>query len=521
MKIYEGTFYDQLREAERRYSTKTALICEEKRLTYHQLLRMSENAAVKLCGSGLKKGDRVVIWGSNSLEWVIAFYAVTIAGGTAVLMNYGVRAEEAGAMAKMVNAAMLLYGHSHTLINHPDSLNVMIHTAEIRPQHVIPFSALIQNEAAADDFSLLSDRQIQSRETQVIIFTTGTTSRPKAVQLSAYSILNDAIAAYEMFEGNVGKCTCNALPLFHSYGLIVLQVYLYCGRTVCLMPEIKAEIIADLVKAGVTDDMASVGAVYAMLTRLPDFLKNVSGRLKLCIVGGGFTAPEEMVRLERAFDGAWILCGYGQTECSPVISVEVPEDPLSLRSDSVGHILPELDVRIWQKEKGEVPTGETGEIIVKGYCTMNGYDGESAEDDPFDENGYLHTGDIGYLTEDGMLHLTGRMKEIIVRCGENVSPTEVEQALLSIEGIRAAKVMGAFHEIWGESVEACVMTESLPKDEKEAEQTIQNALREKLSSYKVPSHILFFESFPMTSTGKTDSRELKAILSKRLQPFEK
>ena len=152
---------------------------------------------------------------------------------------------------------------------------------------------------------------------------------------------------------------------------------------------------------------------------------------------------------------------------------------------------------------------------------MNGYDGESAEDDPFDENGYLHTGDIGYLTEDGMLHLTGRMKEIIVRCGENVSPTEVEQALLSIEGIRAAKVMGAFHEIWGESVEACVMTESLPKDEKEAEQTIQNALREKLSSYKVPSHILFFESFPMTSTGKIDSRKLKAILSKRLKPFEK
>lgn len=518
MKQYRGTFYDQLNLLAEKYRDKTAIICEDKNISYSELLSACEKGAVKLIQDGLQKGDKVILWGFNCIEWVICFYSVMLAGGTAVLMNYGIHADEAGKLGKKVKASRLLYGKTGAIISTSSALQLAAEEAGIEAKKVCPFTDYTCTEEVIKDTCILQtiNEQTDSKDTQVIIYTTGTTAEPKAVQLSAYSIINDAIGAYELLKNsNIGKCSCNALPLFHSYGMVVLQVYLYCGKTVCLLPVIKAEIIADVVAREICDDMASVGSVYAMLTRLPDFSEKIKGKLNLCIVGGGFTGAKEMMRLEKAFGGASILCGYGQTECSPVISVEIIQDSLEKRASSVGHILPGLDVRVWHKEKGYVPSGETGEIIVKGYCTMNGYFGVTQGDTSLDERGYLHTGDLGYISEDNMLHLTGRMKEIIVRCGENVSPLEVEEALCEIDDVLEARVIGIPHDILGESVEACVVMKEIPANPSEAEKTserLKRQLRKKLSSYKVPNHILLLERFPLNATGKTDNRQLRELL---------
>ncbi len=477
MERKELSFYEFLKEQSAAYGGRPAAACGDEELSYGELLARVESAAAELLQRGLKKGDRAVIWGFNSLEWLIAFYAVTAVGGVAVLMNYGISIADAGALAGNAGASMILYGGCRAGISQPDAPYAAADIAGIPRDRVIAISSLAQCRTEKS----FSAAPVKARDTQVIIFTTGTTSKPKAVCLSSYSIINDAVGAYEILKSGLGNTVFIALPLFHSYGLLVCHVFLSCGKRVYLTPYLKPDTVARVIGSGEVDDMASVGAVYAMLTRLPHFEEKVKGRLNLCIVGGGFTTPAEMMRLEREFGGARILCGYGQTECSPVISVAAPDDTLETRAVSVGHILP-----------GTVS--------------------------PFDDEGFLHTGDVGRLIDGDMLQLTGRLKDIIIRCGENISPAEIEQALTETDGVRSAKVMGFPHSIWGESVEACIVTEKpVPLDEHEKVAAFMiSELKKKLSSYKIPSHIFVYESFPLSENGKLDIHALREDLAGRL-----
>ena len=514
MERKELSFYEFLKEQSAAYGGRPAAACGDTELSYGGLLTRVEGAAAELAARGLARGDRAVIWGFNSLEWLIAFYAVTAVGGVAVLMNYGISIADAGALAGNAGASMILYGGCRAGISQPDAPYNAADIAGIPRDRVIAISSLAQCRTEKS----FSAAPVKARDTQVIIFTTGTTSKPKAVCLSSYSIINDAVGAYEILKSGLGNTVFIALPLFHSYGLLVCHVFLSCGKRVYLTPYLKPDTVARVIGSGEVDDMASVGAVYAMLTRLPQFEEKVKGRLNLCIVGGGFTTPAEMMRLEREFGGARILCGYGQTECSPVISVAAPDDTLETRAVSVGHILPGIEVRVWREDTGYAAHGEIGEIAVKGYCTMNGYFNAELTVSPFDDEGFLHTGDVGRLIDGDMLQLTGRLKDIIIRCGENISPAEIEQALTETDGVRSAKVMGFPHSIWGESVEACIVTEKpVPPDEHEKVAAFMiSELKKKLSSYKIPSHIFIYDSFPLSDNGKLDVHALREDLAGRL-----
>ena len=546
MSFIDLTFGEFLKKQSMEYGAAPALICDGRTVSYKELYALCERGAERLKRDGFAKGGKAVIWGFNSIEWVIAFYSVTIAGGTAVLMNYGISAEEAGRLMSSAGASWLLYSESKALTADRNAAVRAAQAAGIEQKNVRRLEYLSEgrcdgglsgNENAAAEQGTGQGcgnpcgtekcggdkgtvyQKTGSRDTCVIIFTTGTTSEPKAVQLSAYSVLNDALGAYEILKDGIKDSLCVALPLFHSYGLLVLHVYLCTGRRTHLTRAVRPDAIAELVGQGDVTDMASVGAMYAMMTGLPQFDEKVRGRLNVCIVGGGFTTPSEMMRLEQAFGGARILCGYGQTECSPVISVAAPDDSLELRAVSVGHILPGLEVRVHRSGAGFASHGEQGEIVVRGYCTMNGYFGRSADENPVDQDGWLHTGDVGRLIDSDMLQLTGRLKEIIVRCGENVSPAEVERALTSISGVRSAKVLGAPHRVWGESVEACVVPEKMPEDSKAEERfclMLMNCLKKMLSAYKLPSHIFLYDEFPLCASGKTDIRALREDMLGRL-----
>ena len=511
-------FYEFLKSKSEQYPDAPALACDGHEITFSGLRQRAEASAALLTKMGVGPGKRVVIWGFNCIEWVVGFYAVTIAGGTAVLMNYGITPDEAAALSVMAEASFLLAGTTRASLSDKDAERKMAHAAGIDEGNIITFDELAESWTKTDASGFVP-AGMSATDTQVIIFTTGTTCAPKAVCLSAYSIINDAHGAFCVLESGLLDTVLNALPLFHCYGLVVLHVYLGCGRRTLLSPSLKPDVVADLIHGRKIMDMASVGAVYTMLSRLPDFEERVRGRLNVCIVGGGFTSPAEIIRLEGIFGGAHILCGYGQTECSPVISVEVCDDPLEQRAVSVGHILPGIDVRIWRSGSGFLPDGEEGEIVVKGYCTMNGYYGAAPEETPFDENGYLHTGDIGRFTDTGMLQLTGRLKDVIIRGGENISPCEIEKCLLMTGMVSEAKVIGIPHPVWGESAEACVVA-SGPAGSKEAEQALINelysALRGELSTYKLPSHIFVYDEFPLSAAGKPDLQTLRDDVTKKL-----
>ena len=500
------------------YPDRPAVTCRDKTLTYAQLKLAADRCTVKLAQAGFAKDDKAVLWGFNGIEWVVAFFGIVQAGGVAALMNYGLKSQNVSDLSKMVDASWGIIGGNTISIADQNAAVKALADGGIPVQHIFPATAFVGPDAFAplneNEKAILEEAltRTQPKDSQVIIYTTGTTSIPKAVLQSSYSILNNAEGAMEILKNDIGESICLALPMFHSYGLMVAHCYLAMGRHLHITPLLKPDTLMNMIIEHHITDMCSVGAIYSMLTTMPEFEEKLSGKLGMCIVGGGFTTPVEMMRFEKLLGGGKFLVGYGQTECSPVISVECGADPLEKRAVSVGRSLPNHEVRIWNEGTGFAGTGEIGEIVVKGPSLMNGYYGLPQEMQAIDKDGWLHTGDLGRFDEDGMLQFAGRIKDIIIKSGENISPVEIEKALLEQPEIREAKVMGAAHPIWNESVEACVVL----KADQLNEDDLRARLKQKIGSFKVPSHFFVFDAFPLNENGKLNQRLLHKIMLERL-----
>jgi fatty-acyl-CoA synthase len=240
--------------------------------------------------------------------------------------------------------------------------------------------------------------------------------------------------------------------------------------------------------------------------------------VKHCIVGGGFTSEQEFNFLERKYKNAKFLNGYGQTECSPLISLVYPDSPLEKRKTTVGLPIKGIDI-IFQdpKTKEILPQGKTGEILIKGYNVFNGYYKTPKESQPIDENGYLHTGDLGYLDEDGYLVLSGRLKDTIVRKGENISPKEIENELMKFPEFGQVRVLGFPSVDEGEFIIACVELKKKPLHF--IEENYFKEMHKTLPSVKIPSHIIYMKRFPLTANGKLDELKLREICITKLSLY--
>ena len=517
MNLENKLFSQTLIDGALNYPDKPAITCRDQTITYGQLKTAADRCSLKLAGAGLQKGDRAILWGFNGIEWMVAFFGIVQAGGVATLMNYGLKAADVAGLSRMVGASWGLIGGNTISIADPAAAAKALIDGGVPQNHVFPATAFV----APDAFAPLSEEEnkvleglltrTEPRDSQVIIYTSGTTSLPKAVLQSSFSVLSNVEGCIEMIEPDTGDSLCLALPTFHSYGLMVAHAYLAMGRHVFLTPLLKPDTLFGMIYEHKITDMCSVGAIYGMLTAIPEFEEKLSGQLRLCIVGGGFTTPVEMMRFEKLLGGGKLLGGYGQTECSPVITLETCSDPLEKRAVSVGRSLPNHEVRIWNEGTGFAPQGEIGEIVVKGPSLMNGYFGLPEEKQAIDKDGWLHTGDLGRFEPDGMLQFAGRIKDIIIRSGENIAPVEIEQVLMEQPEIRAAKVLGASHPIWGESVEACLVL----KGEFD-EVSFRERLKTRLASFKIPSHFFIYDTFPLNENGKLDQRTLQSDMVRRL-----
>ncbi len=517
MDLKQKTFSELLRVTALECGDSPAINCRGAEVTYAQLKNAADRCALKLIASGFQKGDKAVLWGFNGIEWMVSFFGIVQAGGVAALMNYGLKAPDVAALSKMVDASWGFIGGNTISITDQNLAVKALTDGGVPVGHVFPAAAFASPDVFAplstEELAVVEARaaEVDPKDTQVIIYTTGTTSLPKAVQQSSFSILSNAEGSLMVLGKDVGKKLCLALPTFHSYGLMVSFTYMLTGAEIFLSPLLKPDTLLQIIYENKITDMCSVGAIYGMLTTMPEFEEKLSGQLGLCIVGGGFTTPVEMMRFESLLGGGKLLCGYGQTECSPVITVEAYDDPLEKRAVSVGRSLPNHEVRIWNEGTGFAEQGEVGEIVVKGPSLMNGYYGLPEDQQPIDRDGWLHTGDLGRFEPDGMLRFAGRIKDIIIRSGENISPVEIEQALLEQPEIAAAKVMGAAHPIWGESVEACIVLRA-PIDE----DVLRDRLKQKLASFKIPSHFFIYDTFPLNENGKLNQRALHTDMITRL-----
>ena len=240
--------------------------------------------------------------------------------------------------------------------------------------------------------------------------------------------------------------------------------------------------------------------------------------MKHCIVGGGFTSEQELQFLERKYGKGKFMNGYGQTECSPMISLVYPDAPREKQRSTVGTPMEGIELAFMDPlTKQLLPKGQEGEILVKGYNVFNGYYKMPEEDQPFDKDGYLHTGDLGYLDEDGYLVLSGRLKDIIIRKGENISPKEIEEVLEKFPEFGRVRVLGFPSADEGEYIIACVELKKKPPHFVEEKYFME--MHKTLPAVKIPSHIIYMKKFPLTANGKIDEMKLREICMTKLALF--
>ena len=464
---------------------------------------------------GVEKGCRVALWSYNSANWLIAFFATVRAGGTAVLMNYSMTGAEAAELLTMTETGFLLCGDNGETKKKPDAMHTLAALAGIPEEHCLDIrpASLDLGHVFRDDPDEAVPDTSEENATAFIIFTSGTTSRPKAVQISQKALTFDADA----FNGNIGeyagRSVCVAVPLFHILGLLMSYAYLCRGATVCPPANYRPETLVRVIDAHRISDMATVGAVYMGLAEAENFEENVVPNLHLYMIAGGMSTPVQMMRLELQYTNAIFINMYGLSEAAPLTMVR-PSDLVEKRAQTVGRAIKGIDIRISDGKGGFLAQGEIGEVIARGENLMNGYDKLPREEQPIDGNGWLHTGDLGCFDEEGYLYLAGRIKDVIIRGGEDISPSEIENALSRMENVLQAKVMGALHPIYGESVEACItMTDGGASFDQDA---MKASLRAEIARYKVPSHIFLYDSFPLNVNGKLDQRTLRADMLNRL-----
>ena len=503
--------------AHERFPNQTAIVYGDRSCSYRQAYDSMRGFGAKLRAMGMQTGDKVALWGFGSINWLIAFFAIVRAGGVAVLVNFSLRTEDVTPLLEISDAKFLVCGDTVASRSGANVVEHLATAAGIPSERCIAINSskidLVEQYEHADASILDGFEHPGLEETSFIIFTSGTTSVPKAVQLSHAALMFDAKGFSQVIGSTKGATVLCGAPLFHILGLLISSAYLAYGGTVVIPKNNKPETIATAVAKNNVTDMVAVGAIYIALEDVESFAQDVVPRLSLCMIAGGMSTPVQMMRMEATYENATFINMYGLSESAPLTMVR-PDDLVDLRAHTVGRALDGVSLRIVDGSGNELPAGEVGEVWAKSPGITNGYLGLPAEEQPFDVEGWLHTGDLGYVDENGYLFLSGRAKELIIRGGENIVPSEVEGEILKLPNISEAKVLGAPHPILGESVEACITLKD--KTATFDQNAARAALMDYLPRFKVPSHIYCYDSFPLLTNGKIDVRGLRASMLNKI-----
>jgi fatty-acyl-CoA synthase len=345
-----------------------------------------------------------------------------------------------------------------------------------------------------------------------VLYTSGTTGRPKGAVLTHRGLTNNARLAAEAIGMRPGETGVNPMPLFHvaGCGMLTLGITQTLGTQV-LMPHFHPALTLELIE---TYGCVSIGGVPTMLTALlahPDLARRDLSSIRYALSGGA-PVPAELARRLEATLGVPFVITFAQTESSCSITVTRPGDAPADRAETVGRPLPQTEVKVTHPRTGAtVQAGMTGEICARGYLVMRGYLNDAeATAAAIDGDGWLHTGDLGSMDERGYLRIEGRIKEMIIRGGENIYPCEIESVLLSHPAVVEAAVVGVADPFWGEVVGAVIRCAAGASP---AGTELAEFCRGRLASYKIPVRWLFTDSFPLTSTGKVRKDELSAWLA--------
>jgi long-chain acyl-CoA synthetase len=478
-------------------------------MTYAELDEQSGVFAAGLAGKGLVPGDVVAVHLPNVPQFLVAYFGTLKAGMTLLPLNPLLKAPEisyhlSDAQARLLITFELFVTDAEKAAKEQSvPLYVLAFGGAELPEGAQPFDALMteagENDAAGGIHPTNAD------DTAVLIYTSGTTGRPKGAMLTHFQLYMNCSVAGRLFGGRSDDVTLAVLPFFHVFGLSsIINVTLLLGGCLSIVPRFEPKAVLDAISA---DGVTVIGGVPTMLQALTalDTEDRDLSRLRIAVSGGASLPAEVMRAFEDKF-GIVVLEGYGLSETASTASFNVSAE--DRRQYSVGKPIWGVQMRIHDTDDAPLPIGKdnVGEIVIRGHNVMKGYLGrEDATAEAF-RNGWFHTGDLGYVDEDGFFFIVDRSKDLVIRGGYNVYPREIEEVLFEHPDIVEAAVIGKPDDRLGEEVVAVVVARD---GAALSEQDVIGYTKERLAAYKYPREVRFLEALPKTPTGKILKSELR------------
>ena len=520
-----GRYFDAACE---RHAERDALVVrhQQLRLTYGQLRQRVDALACGLMRLGLKAGERIGIWSPNNAEWTLTQFATAKLGLVLVNINPAYRRSELEYALTKVGCRALIaapaFKGSDYLAMLADLAPELAHCApgRLRAKRLpglefvirlgtestpgmLNFDTLLRTPRTDDlaDLARLGET-LQFDDAVNIQFTSGTTGNPKGATLSHHNILNNGHFVGEAIRLVPGDRLCIPVPLYHCFGMVMGNLGALTHGATMVYPAEGFDAAATLAAVAEERCTALYGVPTMFIAQLdhPDFARHDLSSLRTGIMAGSPCPIEVMRRVVDKMHMAEVTIAYGMTETSPVSFQSATDDPLERRVSTVGRIQPHCEVKLVDEAGRVVPRGEPGELCTRGYSVMLGYWDDAAKTrEAIDVAGWMHTGDLATLDAEGYCNIVGRLKDMVIRGGENLYPREIEEFLYRHPKVQDVQVIGVPDPKYGEELCACVIVRA-------GEQLTADELRAfcdgQIARHKVPRHIHFVESFPMTVTGK-------------------
>lgn len=519
-----------------------ALVYPERgiRHSYRQFNDICRQVAKGLLKLGIRKGDHVAIWAYNVPEWVILQFATAKVGAVLVTVNTAYKSAELEYLLEQSDSTTLFMVRSWKDTDYVATLSEVV--PELASAQAgalgtpkLPFlkrvvfigeetpAGMLNFEQVAEMGKGVPDEELAAVEASLDVhdvinmqYTSGTTGFPKGVMLTHYNLVNNGFHIGECMKFSDKDRLCIPVPFFHCFGSVLAVMASVTHGTTMVPVE-----IFDPLKVLQTIETERCTAVHGVPTMFiaelehPQFSTFDLSTLRTGIMAGSVCPIEVMKRVVKDMNLSDITIVFGQTESSPGITQSRTDDPIELRVATVGRALPGAEVKIVDIETGAtLPPGKQGELCARGYMVMKGYykmPEETAK--VIDADGWLHTGDLAVMDENGYCKITGRIKQMIIRGGENIYPKEIEEFLYTHPKISDVQVYGVPDRKYGEQVMAAVI---LKKGVDMAEEEVREFCRGKIANYKIPKYVKFVEGYPMTASGKIQKFKLREMAIKEL-----
>ena len=522
-----------LEDAAARWGEREALIVRHQniRWTYRELDEAADRLAAGLLHLGLGPGDRVGIWAPNRYEWIVTQFASAKAGLILVTINPAYRTSELEYALNKVGCKALVLAPSFKTSDYAAMLDqIRSKVPQLRaailtddaPRAGFLRYADVASSGTAEDLARVRElrTQLQPEDAINIQFTSGTTGLPKGATLSHHNIVNNGYFVARRMSFTENDRLCIPVPLYHCFGMVmgVLGCATHGAAMVFPGEAFEPKSVLEACEAERCTALFGVPTMFIAELEHPEFKRYDLRTLRTGVMAGAPCPVEVMKRVISDMHMKEVTIAYGMTETSPVSFQSGRDDTIEQRVSTVGAILPHLEVKIVDPEGRVTPRGERGELLTRGYSVMHGYwDDEDKTRQAIDPQGWMHTGDLATLDAIGYCNIVGRVKDLIIRGGENISPREIEEFLYRHPKIQDVQVFGIPDRRYGEVVCAWIKLKAGERSDAEA---IRTFCKEQIAHFKVPTHIRFVHEFPMTVTGKIQKFLMRQEMSRELAVSE-